>query len=358
MTTITPLDGITSQMIQTSRLNTHVLTSGPDDGAPVVFLHGNFSAATYWEETMLALPAGLRGIAPDLRGYGWTEDKLVDATRGMGDWVDDLAALFEALSIDRAHLVGWSLGGGVVFRFIADHPDSVLSATLIAPVSPYGFGGTRDNDGAPCYDDFAGSGGGTVNPEFVKRIMDGDRGTDDPNSPRNVINSFYFKAPFQAAREEDFLTAALAEKMGDQRYPGDMTPSENWPNVAPGVWGPINAGSPKYVAGDVAALIAVQPKPPILWVRGSDDLIVGDLSFFDFGALGKLGYVPGWPGEDVYPPQPMVSQTRAVLDQYAAHSGQYRELVIQDTGHGPHIEKPAEFNDAFHALVGGRLGNW
>ena len=259
MTTIAPLDGVSSQMIQTSRLNTHVLTSGPDDGVPVVFLHGNFSAATYWEETMLALPAGFRGVAPDLRGYGWTEDKLIDATRGMRDWVDDLAALFAALSIEQAHLVGWSLGGGVVFRFIADHPEKVLSATLVAPVSPYGFGGTKDAQGTPCYPDFAGSGGGTVNPEFVKRIIAGDRSDEDPNSPRNVINAFYYKAPFRAAREEDFLTAALAEKMGDQHYPGDLTPSENWPNVAPGKWGPINAGLPKYVAGDAEALIDIQP---------------------------------------------------------------------------------------------------
>ncbi|MCB9130321.1 MAG: alpha/beta hydrolase [Anaerolineales bacterium] len=354
MTTIAPLDGVSSQMIQTSRLNTHVLTSGPDDGVPVVFLHGNFSAATYWEETMLALPAGFRGVAPDLRGYGWAEDKLIDATRGMRDWVDDLAALFAALSIEQAHLVGWSLGGGVVFRFIADHPEKVLSATLVAPVSPYGFGGTKDAQGTPCYPDFAGSGGGTVNPEFVKRIIAGDRSDEDPNSPRNVINAFYYKAPFRAAREEDFLTAALAEKMGDQRYPGDLTPSENWPNVAPGKWGPINAGSPKYVAGDAEALIAVQPKPPILWIHGSDDMIVGDMSFFDFGALAKLGYVPGGPGEDIYPPQPMVSQTRAVLDQYAAAGGQVREVVIQDTAHGPHIEKPAEFNAAFHGLLAGR----
>ena len=88
----------------------------------------------------------------------------------------------------------------------------------------------------------------------------GDRSEEDPNSPRNVINAFYYVPPFRAAREEDFLTASLMEKMGDDRYPGDMVPSENWPNVAPGVWGPINAGSPKYVLEDVPALIAVQPK--------------------------------------------------------------------------------------------------
>ena len=82
-------------------------------------------------------------------------------------------------------------------------------------------------------------------------------------------------------------------------------------------------------------------------MRGSDDQIVSDTSFFDFGYLGKLGFVPGWPGEEVYPPQPMVSQTRAVLDKYKADGGAYWEKVIADTGHTPHIEKPDEFMALF-----------
>jgi pimeloyl-ACP methyl ester carboxylesterase len=348
---IPTLEGITSKMIQTARLNTHVLSCGPENGTPVVFLHGNFSAATYWEEIMLALPADFRAIAPDLRGYGWTEDLLVDATRGMQDWSDDLDALFVTLGMEKAHLVGWSLGGGVIYRFLVDHADKVLSATLVSPVSPYGFGGTKGLEGMSCYDDSAGSGGGVVNPEFVKRIKEGDRSEEDPNSPRNVINAFYYKPPFRAAREEDFLTGSLMEKMGDDRYPGDFVPSENWPNVAPGKWGPINAGSPMYVLDDVPTLIAVQPKPPILWIRGSDDMIVSDNSMFDFGTLGKMELVPGWPGEDVFPPQPMVGQTRAVLEQYAANGGSFEEHVIQDTAHGPHIEKPDEFNALFHAFL-------
>ena len=97
MSEITPLEGITSQMVQTERLNTHLLTCGPVDGTPVVFLHGNFSAATVLGgDDAGPAPQGYRAIAPDLRGYGWTEDKLVDATRGMGDWSDDLAALFSS----------------------------------------------------------------------------------------------------------------------------------------------------------------------------------------------------------------------------------------------------------------------
>jgi hypothetical protein len=98
----------------------------------------------------------------------------------------------------------------------------------------------------------------------------------------------------------------------------------------------------------VRRFIAAPYKPPILWLRGADDQIVSDSSLFEFGTLGKLGAVPGWPGEEVYPPQPMVSQTRAVLDQYAANGGRYWEVVLADTGHTPYIEKPEEFNEAFH----------
>ena len=345
------LPGIKNKMVKTKQLEQNVYFSGNESGIPVVFLHGNFSAALYWEETMLALPDGFRGIAPDLRGYGWTEDKIADSTRGMRDWSDDLAALLDALEIKAAHFVGWSMGAGILYRFVIDHAARVLSTTLICPVSPYGFGGSKGADGQPCYEDFAGSGGGVVNQDFIKLIKAGDRSTDDPNSPRNVINGFYYKPPFRAAREEDFLTASLAEKIGDDRYPGDFVASENWPNVAPGVFGPVNSWSPKYIRKDAAELIAVTQKPPILWVRGDADMIVSDNSMFDLGALGSLGYVPGWPGMDIYPPQPMITQTRAVLDAYAEAGGDYSEHIIEDAAHGVFIEKPDEFNTLFHAFL-------
>ena len=225
-------NGVRSQMIQTNRLNTHVLTAGDEKGKPVIFLHGNFSAALYWQDLMLSLPEGYFAIAPDIRGYGWTEDKITDATRGVMDWVDDLTALMEKMGISKANLVGWSLGAAPIYKMMIEYPEMVQSVTLVAPVSPYGFGGTKGLDGEPVYDDFAGCGGGLVNPEFVQRIKEGDRSSDDPNSPRNIINTFYYVPPFRAADEEDFLTASLMERIGDEKYPGDSVPSTNWPSIS------------------------------------------------------------------------------------------------------------------------------
>ncbi len=348
--TIPTLPGITAWTITTPRITTRVLMCGPENGIPILFLHGNASSATYWEEVMLALPAGYRAIAPDQRGYGDADRSVkIDATRGLRDLSDDAAALLDKLGIEKAYVAGHSLGGSVLFHFIMDYPERVLSVTLAAPGSPYGFGGTKDVNGTPHWPDFAGSGGGVVNPTFTQLMAAGDRGSDNPQaSPRIVMNSFYWKPPFKPAREEDLLSSLLSEHVGDHEYPGDLVPSPNWPGAAPGVWGPANALAPKYI-GDIGKLYAINPKPDILWIRGDSDQIVSDQSLFELGTLGMYGAIPGWPGMDVYPPQPMVSQIRAVLEQYKAAGGSYRELVFAECGHTPYIEKPDEFNQAFHA---------
>ena len=350
---IPTLAGIESEEITTKRLKTRVLFTKKRKGSPVLFIHGNASSATYWEEIMQGLPENFWGIAPDLRGYGGADPtKLVDAKKGCEDWVEDIITLLDHLHIEKTHVCAHSLGGNVTWALISTHPKRILSVTQVDPGSPYGFGGTKDSKGTPTYTDFGCSGGGSVNPDFVKLMKEGDRTEGNPQaSPRVVMNTFYFKPPFKPAREEDLLSSLLSEHIGDKQYPGDLTKSENWPGVAPGVWGPINALSPKYLVHKVPALIKVKPKPKILWIRGSDDQIVSDNSLFDFGTLGQLGAVPGWPGAEICPPQPMVSQIRAVLEEYKKQGGSFSEVVIQGTGHSPYIEKPAEFNSHFHKFL-------
>src|SRR5215208_4864206 len=92
-------EGVGSEHVATPRLETHVLTSGPGDGIPVLFLHGNASSSRFFDETLAALASRYRGMAPDLRGYGDSETKPLDATRGLGDFSDDLHALVEVLGL-------------------------------------------------------------------------------------------------------------------------------------------------------------------------------------------------------------------------------------------------------------------
>ena len=72
---------------------------------------------------------------------------------------------------------------------------------------------------------------------------------------------------------------------------------------------------------------------------------------FDLATFGKMGVVPGWPGEDVCPPQPMIQQIRHVLDNYAAAGGIVERVVIADCGHTPFVEKATDFNRALHNFL-------
>jgi pimeloyl-ACP methyl ester carboxylesterase len=348
MSAVPLLPGVTSLALPTARLRTHLLASaGPLDAAPVLFLHGNASSSRFWEETLAALPVRWRGLAPDFRGFGGTEPLPLDATRGLRDFSDDVHALLESPALGLGgrpvHLVGWSTGGGVAMQYAIDHAERVASLALVDPVAPFGFGGTRDAQGTPCFADHAGSGGGTANPEFVRRLAAGDAGEESDFSPRRVMNQFYFKPPFRLprAREDVLVEALLTTRTGEGHYPGDLTGSANWPAVAPGTRGINNALSPRYL--DLSAFARVEPRPDVLWLRGADDQIVSDTSLFDFGFLGQLGAVPGWPGADVYPPQPMLAQTRALLEAYRARGGRYAEHVFEGAGHSPHVEVPEAF---------------
>lgn len=341
--TDTLLPGIDARTVATSRLRANVLER-PGDGETVVLVHGNVSSSLFWQPLMLELPADLRAVAIDLRGFGGSETLPVDATRGVRDFSDDIASVLDELGIRDAHLVGWSLGGGVVLQLLLDRPDLVASVTLESPVSPYGFGGTAGPDGRRLTADGAGTGGGGANPDFVARLQAGDRGDEAQTSPRTVYRTAYVKDPASVPLEDLWVESMLTTATGTDNYPGDLTPSEHWPGFAPGGRGVLNTLAPTHF--DVTGIVDLLSKPPVLWIHGSDDAIVSDASFFDLNHLGALGVIPGWPGEEVAPAQPMKVQTRAVLDRYRAAGGEVQELEFAECGHSPHLEHPARFRDA------------
>src|SRR4051794_27797224 len=338
-----------SHRVATDRLEMQLVESGPQDGIPVVLIHGNLSTGRFYEHLFDGAPPRYRLLAPDMRGFGETERVPLDATRGLRDWADDTAALLTALGITRApHLAGWSTGGAAIAAFALERP--VASLTFIDPVGPYGYGATR-LDGTPHNPDFAGSGGGTANPEFTARLAAGDRSADGDTAPRNVLNRSYWRPGHREPpeREELLLTEILKSETGDDGYPGDMTLSAHWPGVAPGTRGILNALSPKYC--NWAGILGLDPKPPVLWTHGTADVVVADGSPWEMGTLGSLGLVPGWPGAEAFPPQPMVSQIREVLERYAAAGGRVESELFEGSGHFPPIDAAERWRALFFGFL-------
>ena len=68
------------------------------------------------------------------------------------------------------HIVGHSMGGGIVMKYAIAHPADLLSITLVDTVSPYGYSGSKGVEGTPCHDDGAPAGAGSVNPDFVRLL--------------------------------------------------------------------------------------------------------------------------------------------------------------------------------------------
>lgn len=339
-----------ARLIDTDRLRVSYIESGPEDGIPVVLIHGNLSTGRFYEHLMPGAPDRYRLIAPDMRGFGDTERTPIDATRGLRDWADDTHALLRALGIEAPpHLAGWSTGGAAIAAYALDRP--VASLTFIDPVSPYGYGATHP-DGSPVFADFAGSGGGTGNPDFTARLAAGDRSTEAPTSPRSVLRSAYWRPDheLEPSHEEMLLGELLKSVTGDDGYPGDATASENWPGIAPGTRGILNALSPKYC--NWAGIVALDPKPPVLWTHGTADIVVADGSPWEMGTLGKLGLVPGWPGEDAFPPQPMVAQIRAVLEDYRARGGRAEMEMFEGSGHFPAMDAQERWSELFFGFLG------
>jgi pimeloyl-ACP methyl ester carboxylesterase len=119
-----------SQFFDAKGVKIHFLLDGT--GEPVVLIHGlDSSARINWQMpgTIDALARDHQVTAIDLPGYG-ESDKPVDPAAYGEQWVDDVILLLDHLNIRKAHIVGYSMGGMVALKLIAEHPERVISGTL------------------------------------------------------------------------------------------------------------------------------------------------------------------------------------------------------------------------------------
>jgi pimeloyl-ACP methyl ester carboxylesterase len=107
-------------------------------GAPIVLVHGLPSNIGDWAGVPDALAAhGHRVVVYDRAGYGWSSrPPVADGNYSLASNARDLGALLDQLGIERAALVGWSYGGGIVQTFALAHPERVSRLVLLGSVGP------------------------------------------------------------------------------------------------------------------------------------------------------------------------------------------------------------------------------
>ncbi|NTF98258.1 alpha/beta fold hydrolase [Rhizobium rhizogenes] len=118
-------------------------------GPAVVFCHGYPLSSDAWENQMFFLVQhGFRVIAHDRRGFGRSSQPAQGYD--YDTFADDLAALLDALDVRDAVLVGHSMGGGEVARYLARHgEDRVKKVALVAAVTPFLLKTADNPNGVP-----------------------------------------------------------------------------------------------------------------------------------------------------------------------------------------------------------------
>ena len=129
-----PIDGVRRSHVEARGVQFHVTEAGPADGRPVLALHGWPQHHWAYRDLLADPPPGMRIIAPDLPGYGWSGPAPHKWAKE--DVASDLLALLDALGLDRVLLVGHDWGAFVGYRMVLRAPerfDGFLAMNMAHP---------------------------------------------------------------------------------------------------------------------------------------------------------------------------------------------------------------------------------
>lgn len=138
---------MTTSDVDAPTVRLHVEDSG-GSGRPVILIHGWPLSAAAWEHQVGPLrDAGFRVIAYDRRGFGRSEKPADGFDYDMLS--ADLAGLIEERDLSDVTLVGFSMGGGEVARYVANHGEDRLASVVFAAAVPPFLMKTADNPDGP-----------------------------------------------------------------------------------------------------------------------------------------------------------------------------------------------------------------
>lgn len=118
--------GVEHRDVIAGGLRMHVAVAGPEDGEPVVLLHGWPQHWWLWRGVIPGLAeAGYRVYAPDLRGLGWSEATARSADYDKRQFARDILALLDELGLERVKLAGHDWGGWTGFLLAITAPERI-----------------------------------------------------------------------------------------------------------------------------------------------------------------------------------------------------------------------------------------
>jgi len=228
---------ITQQLVKTDNFETFVNRSGEGNSETILFLHGSGPGVFAWANWRYALNA--RGetydcIAPDLLGFGQSghpESTPKNRQGWMDLWVNQLIELLDRYGIQKAHVVGNSLGCSIALELLLEYPERFGRVVLMGP-------------------------GGTPNTKLSPELARAKGFYDNPSEKkmRQIMGWFVYDVE-KLAPEIDSLAAT--------RYETAMRPEIHLSNES------IFATA--AVPVPVTALKRIQN--PILLVHGRDDMV-------------------------------------------------------------------------------------
>ena len=121
----------------------HYLEQG--EGEQVFLLiHGNFSSSLHYSPLLKRIPKHIKVLTPDMRGFG--DSSYYRRISSLAELAEDMYLFLMAKEVKKAHVIGWSLGGGVALELAAAHPDVVEKMVLINSTTHRGYPVFKKNE--------------------------------------------------------------------------------------------------------------------------------------------------------------------------------------------------------------------
>ena len=233
----------TSRFVQTSKWRLHYNEAG--QGHPVIMLHGMGPGATAWSnfhQNFQELAKHYRVILLDFPGWGKSDAfDCSSVSRAVAN-AEAVKLLMDGLGIEKAALVGNSMGGGCVLQFMASYPDRISHAVTMGA-------------GLFAIPNIFSPGGFT---EGIRTLMEA-YADPSPENFRRLVKVMVFDASF------------VTDELTRQRSKGALANREHLTNV---LKAPMGRGGGPFAGVEEVMSKLVQSQTPTLMIHGRDDRVV------------------------------------------------------------------------------------